>query len=92
MTASECYYNGGKILQNTSTSYKDSFLGAVKPDKKKKIFSYHWYKNFKPFAFGWVIFPGFGWLWMIVGWFRLVVSGFGWLWVVVGGFGWLRVL
>ena len=62
-TASECYYNGRKILRNTSTSCEDSFLGAVKSDKKKKIFFYHWYKNFRPFCCGWfwVVVGGCGW-------------------------------
>ena len=80
MTASECYYNVGKILRNTSTSCEDCFLGAVKSDKKKKIFFCHCYENFKPFSFGlfWVIVGGFGWLWLVIG-------GFGWFWLVVGG-------
>ena len=43
-TASECSYNGGKILRNTSTSCEDCFLGAVKSDKKKKNVFYHWYE------------------------------------------------
>ena len=40
-TTFECYYNGGKILRNTSTSWEDCFLGTVKSDRKKRIFFYH---------------------------------------------------
>ena len=68
-TASECYYNGGKILKNTSTSCEVCFLGAVKSNKKKKkkLFFYHWYENFKPFgcAWFWVAVGGFGCFWVV---------------------------
>ena len=87
-TASECYYNGGKILRNTSTSNtstscKDCFLGTVKSDRKRKIFFYLLVWKFHTM-----------WLWMVLGsccWFWLVLAvfgSFGSFWVVVGGFGW----
>ena len=69
-TASECSYNGGKILRNTSTSCEDCFLGAVKSDKKKKNVFYHWYETWNHLVVG-----GFGVFWVVVG-------GFGWFWVV----------
>ena len=56
--ASVRYYNGEKILRNTSTSCEDCFLGSLKSDKGKKIFFYHWYENFKRF--------GCGWFWMVL--------------------------
>ena len=29
-----------------------------------------------------MVVGGFGWFWLIVGWFWLVVTGFGWFWLV----------
>ena len=50
-----------ETLRNRSTSCEDCFLGTVESDRKKKIFSYHEYENFKPF--------GCGWFWVVVGGF-----------------------
>ena len=81
-TASECHYNRGKIIRNTSSSCKDCFLGAVKSDKKGNIFLPLVWK----FRTIWllVVLVSCSCFWLM--------AGFDWLWVVLAGLGWLWVV